>query len=94
MQFYLLYTSKIVKTFKHLSKIHTIRILEKFNKPSGVKSGVPSSIKDKSVRYMPRYGIHGGSHRCNASRITRNLPSAQTTACSLLMVCFIYKNMV
>lgn len=34
----------------------TIRIFEKFNKPSGVKSGVPSSIKDKSVRYIPRYG--------------------------------------
>lgn len=51
---------------------------------------MPSSINDKSVRYMPKYGMHGGSHRCKASRITRNLPSAQTTACSLLMVCFIY----
>lgn len=70
--------------------IHTIRIFEKFNKPSGVKSGVPSSINDKSVKYMPKYGMHGGSHRCKASRITRNLPSAQTTACSLLMVCFIW----
>jgi len=43
-------------------------------------------MKDKSVRYIPRYGIHGGSHRCNASRITRNLPSEQTTACNFAMV--------
>lgn len=76
-------------TIAEYNFIHTIRILEKFNKPSGVKSGVPSSINDKSVRYMPKYGIHGGSQRCNASRITRNLPSAQTTAWSLLIVCFI-----
>lgn len=66
--------------------IHTILIFEKFNNPSGVKSGVPSSMNDKSVRYIPKYGIHGGSHRCNASRITRNLPSEQTTACSFAMV--------
>lgn len=32
----------------------TIRIFEKFSKPSGVKSGVPSSMNDKSVRYIPR----------------------------------------
>lgn len=32
----------------------TILILEKFNSPSGVKSGVPSSINDKSVKYIPR----------------------------------------
>ena len=32
----------------------TILILEKLSKPSSVKSGVPSSMNDKSVRYMPR----------------------------------------
>lgn len=68
---------------------HTIRILEKFNNRSGVKSGVPSSMNDKSVRYMPKYGMHGGSQRCNASRMARNRPSEQTTACNLLMVCLI-----
>lgn len=62
-----------------LSRVHTILILEKFSRPSGVKSGVPSSINDKSVRYMPKYGMHGGSHRCKASRIARKRPSEQTT---------------
>lgn len=38
----------------------TILILEKFTKPSSVKLGVPSSIKARSVRYIPRYGTHGG----------------------------------
>lgn len=70
--------------------IQTIRILEKFSKPSGVKSGVPSSMNDKSVRYMPKYGMQGGSHRCNASRIARKRPSEQTTDCSLDMVCLIW----
>lgn len=32
------------------SPVHTILIFEKFSKPSGVKVGVPSSMKDKSVR--------------------------------------------
>lgn len=40
----------------------TILILEKLSSPSSVKFGVPSSMKDKSVRYIPRYGMHGGSH--------------------------------
>lgn len=38
----------------------TILILEKLTSPSSVKFGVPSSINAKSVRYMPRYGTHGG----------------------------------
>ena len=70
----------------------TIRILEKFSSRSGVKSGVPSSMKDKSVRYIPRYGMHGGSQRCNASRIARNRPSEQTTAWSFWIVCLIWKS--
>lgn len=72
----------------------TIRILEKFNKPSGVKSGVPSSMNDKSVKYIPRYGIHGGSQRWRASRITLNLPSEQTTACSFVIVDLIYVEVI
>lgn len=67
----------------------TIRILEKFSNPSAVKSGVPSSMNDKSVRYMPKYGMQGGSHLCNASRIARNRPSEQTTDWSLDIVCLI-----
>lgn len=67
----------------------TILILEKFSNRSCVKSGVPSSINDKSVKYIPRYGIHGGSQRCKASRIARNRPSEQITACSLVIVCLI-----
>ncbi|HEY5236287.1 MAG TPA: hypothetical protein VIJ14_08930 [Rhabdochlamydiaceae bacterium] len=43
-------------------------------------------MNDKSVKYIPRYGIHGGSQRCSASRITLNLPSEQTTACSFVIV--------
>lgn len=38
----------------------TILILEKLTRPSSVKLGVPSSIKARSVRYIPRYGTHGG----------------------------------
>lgn len=38
----------------------TILILEKLTRPSSVKFGVPSSIKAKSVRYIPRYGTQGG----------------------------------
>lgn len=41
-------------------KIFTILILEKLTRPSSVKLGVPSSMKARSVRYMPRYGTHGG----------------------------------
>ena len=40
----------------------TILILEKFTSLSSVISGVPSSMNDRSVRYIPRYGIQGGSH--------------------------------
>jgi hypothetical protein len=32
----------------------TILILEKLRSPSSVKLGVPSSINERSVRYMPR----------------------------------------
>lgn len=38
----------------------TILILEKLTRPCSVKLGVPSSMKARSVRYMPRYGTHGG----------------------------------
>lgn len=38
----------------------TILILEKLTRPSSVKLGVPSSIKARSVKYIPRYGTHGG----------------------------------
>lgn len=38
----------------------TILILEKLTRPSSVKFGVPSSIKAKSVRYIPKYGTQGG----------------------------------
>ena len=38
----------------------TILILEKLTRPSSVKLAVPSSMKARSVRYMPRYGTHGG----------------------------------
>lgn len=58
--------------------ILTIRNLEKFNNPSSAKLGVPSSKKDKSLRYIPKYGIHGGSHLCRASRRFLNLPSEET----------------
>jgi hypothetical protein len=83
----------VFKKINCISNINhlTIRILLKFSKPSGVKSGVPSSMNDKSVKYIPKYGIHGGSQRCNASRITLNRPSEHTTACSLVIVCFICK---
>ena len=40
----------------------TILIFEKLTRPLSVKLGVPSSMKDRSVRYMPRYGMQGGSH--------------------------------
>lgn len=40
--------------------VPTILILEKLTRPSSVKLGVPSSIKARSVRYIPRYGTHGG----------------------------------
>lgn len=38
----------------------TILILEKLTRPSSVKLGVPSSMKARSARYIPRYGTHGG----------------------------------
>ena len=40
--------------------VPTILILEKLTRPSSVKLGVPSSMKARSVRYIPRYGTHGG----------------------------------
>ena len=42
--------------------ILTILIFAKFRSPFSVKLGVPSSIKVRSERYIPRYGILGGSH--------------------------------
>lgn len=69
--------------------LRTILILEKFNRPSSVKLGVPSSMNDRSVRYMPRYGMHGGSHLCSASLRFRNLPSADTMVCSFSIVCLV-----
>lgn len=80
---------KCRKKIWYIDCLLTIRILEKFSKPSAVKSGVPSSMNDKSVRYMPKYGMQGGSHLCNASRIARNRPSEQTTDWSLDIVCLI-----
>lgn len=56
-----------------------MRILEKFKSPSSVKFGVPSSINDKSVKYSPKYGMQGGSHRCKASLKFRKRPSDETT---------------
>lgn len=46
----------------------TILIFEKLISPSSVVLGDPSSMKDRSVRYIPRYGIHGGSQ-------LKNIPS-------------------
>lgn len=40
----------------------TILIFEKLIRPSSVMFDVPSSINDRSVRYIPRYGMQGGSH--------------------------------
>ena len=64
----------------------TILILEKLRSPSSVKLGVPSSMKLRSVRYIPRYGMQGGSHLWRASRRLRKRPSEQTSACSLSRV--------
>lgn len=77
--------------FEYVSGLLTIRIFEKFSNPSGVKSDKPSSRKFKSVKYIPKYGIHGGSHRCNASRSPRNRPSDDTIACNRSCVCLIYR---
>jgi len=58
----------IVKDFLHYLLIYfahcflTILIFEKLTRLSSVTFGVPSSIKERSVRYIPKYGIHGGSH--------------------------------
>lgn len=53
-------------TEQQIRNIHpsalTILILEKFTSVSSVMFGVPSSMKDRSLRYIPRYGMHGGSH--------------------------------
>lgn len=46
-----------------------------------------SSMNDRSVRYMPKYGMHGGSQRCSASRMLRKRPSVETSVCSLSIVC-------
>lgn len=46
--------AKQLKANDNQDEITTILILEKLSKPSSVKSGVPSSMNDKSVRYMPR----------------------------------------
>ena len=67
----------------------TIRIFAKFNKPLSVKFGVPSSINVRSDRYIPRYGIHGGSVRCNESLKLRYLPSEDTKLCNFSTVCFV-----
>ena len=40
----------------------TILILAKLRSPFSVKLGVPSSMKVRSDKYIPRYGIQGGSH--------------------------------
>ena len=47
--------------------IHTlaILILETLTKCSSLTLGVPSSMKHKSVKYIPRKGIQGGSHLQN-----------------------------
>jgi hypothetical protein len=59
--------------------------------PSSVKLGVPSSINERSVRYMPRYGMHGGSQRCKASRKFRKRPSDETIFCSFSIVCLVWE---
>lgn len=60
---------KFIERFQLLQFVLlTILILEKLTRPSSVKLGVPSSMKARSVRYMPKYGTHGGlqlqSERC------------------------------
>ena len=39
----------------------TILIFEKLINPSSVVFEVPSSMNDRSVKYIPKYGMHGGS---------------------------------
>lgn len=46
--------------FENYIYMFTILIFEKLTRPSSVKLGVPSSIKARSVRYIPKYGTHGG----------------------------------
>lgn len=41
--------------------LFTILIFEKFKSPSGVKFVVPSSMNERSDKYIPRYGMQGGS---------------------------------
>lgn len=81
----------MIRSARILGITITIRILEKLSRPSSVKFGVPSSINDRSVRYIPRYGMHGGSQRCNASRMFRNRPSVDTSVCSFSIVCLVCK---
>ena len=50
----------MINAFVLCMHVPTILILEKLTRPSSVKLGVPSSIKARSVRYIPRYGTHGG----------------------------------
>jgi hypothetical protein len=57
-----------------------------------VKFGVPSSINERSVRYMPRYGMQGGSQRCKASRKFRKRPSDETMFCSFSIVCLVWED--
>lgn len=78
-------TPIILKSISYFALL-TILIFEKFKRPSGVKSGVPSSMKLKSVKYKPKYGMQGGSHLWRASLSTLNLPSDDTTLCNLAIV--------
>lgn len=52
-----------ISALSDVRKIHTILILAKLRSPLSVKLGVPSSMNVRSDRYMPRYGMHGGSVR-------------------------------
>ena len=52
-----------------------------------MKSGVLSSIKTRSIKYIPKYGIHGGSNLCMASLKFLNRPSEDTKVCKSSIVC-------
>jgi len=84
-------TRSIVAPYKNCVSL-TILILEKLRSPSSVKLGVPSSMNERSVRYMPRYGMQGGSQRCKASRKFRKRPSDETMFCSFSIVCFVWRD--
>ena len=47
------WTFNIDEYIRHNKLKPTILIFEKFNNPSSVKFGVPSSMNDRSARYMP-----------------------------------------